>query len=157
MEYLTSKAHYPGALSDEAVILLKTIIAAGAYQPDYPTMNRTQLDGLGQLIRFGYIQSCSRWQYRARGVDPMAAIKAHQDVRNTEAYIRQAFVTLGVETGNIRAIHHSPNGFSPDPRRYCVVLHRASGLSAKQVNAVAGLSSAVWNANKCWVIVGGGK
>lgn len=84
MEYLTSQAHYPGALSDDAAALLKTIIAAGAYQPDYATMNRAQLDGLGQLIHIGYIQSCSWWQYRARGVDPLVSIKAQQDTRNRE-------------------------------------------------------------------------
>lgn len=91
MEYLTSQNHYPGALSDHAAALLRTIAATGVWQPDYSDMTRLQIVALEQLIRAGYIQPAAYGQYRARGVDtfgersyPLVALRQQQDARNRE-------------------------------------------------------------------------
>lgn len=76
---------------------------------------------------------------------------------NTATYIRQAFVALGVEASNIRGVYHSPGGFAPRPNRWCVIFHRVPGLSANAVNAVEGVSGAVWNGSVCHLLVGKGE
>lgn len=81
-------------------------------------------------------------------------IREAVDTSNTIAFIRAAFVSLGVNPANIKAVHHSPGGFSSNPRRWCVVLYHSVRLSAVTVNGCMGLSGAVWNGSVCWVIVG---
>ncbi len=84
MTYTTSQAHYPGALSTDAVILLKCFEASASWQPEFSQMNRAQIDGLAQLTRAGYVEARAWWQYRAQGGDTLATIKSRQDARNRE-------------------------------------------------------------------------
>jgi hypothetical protein len=62
-----------------------------------------------------------------------------------EQYIRRALFGLDVEPSNIRYIVPSRTRFQQRPDRYAVIFYRSPGLSAIQVNAVSGLSNAVFN------------
>lgn len=80
------------------------------------------------------------------------AIRTHVAQTNVEAYLRQAFTSMGVEAANIKSIHYSPMGFLPNRSRYCIVLHTAVRLSQATVNGWHGLSGAsvngaVWHVN----------
>lgn len=81
-------------------------------------------------------------------------LKTAADTANTAAYVRSVFVGLGVDPANIKAVHHSPGGFAPRPNRWCVIFHRVPGLSANAVNAVEGVSGAVWNGSVVHILVG---
>ncbi len=76
------------------------------------------------------------------------------DTSNAEQYIRDAFISLGVDGANIKSIYRAPNGFAPRSNRYAVTLFRGVRLSAVAVNAVAGFSGAVWNGSVCYILVG---
>jgi hypothetical protein len=81
-------------------------------------------------------------------------IKAHVDTANVESYIRDAFISLGVDAANIKSVYRSPNGFAPRSNRYAVTLFRGVRLSAVAVNQVNGFSGAVWNGSVCYILVG---
>ncbi len=84
----------------------------------------------------------------------LEAIKTTVQANNTEAYIRQAFTALGVEVSNIKSVHHSPGGFAPNPRRWCITLYKSAKVSAAQINTQPGLSGAVVNGNQLYVLLG---
>lgn len=81
-------------------------------------------------------------------------IRTQLRVNDESAYIRSVFVSLGVDPANIKSVHYSPGGFAARRNRWCVVFHRVPGLSANAVNAVEGVSGAVWNGSVCHLLVG---
>lgn len=154
MIYSTSRKLYPGALSDDAAALFRHIYDAGIWFPEWRYVGRGWIDAFAELQRAEYIESTAYYGYRVKGRDCMAAARQHVAQRNKTAFVREAFVSLGIESSNIKSVRPAPTGFAASKLRWCVTLHHAVSLSALQVNWTPGLSGAVWNGNVCWVLVG---
>lgn len=68
MDYITAKQpHFPGALTDDAVALFRTIQADYMWIPDARQMSKAQMDVLHLLVKSGYIVSSGWYGFKARG------------------------------------------------------------------------------------------
>ena len=66
MEYITAKL-YPGAFSDTEAAALRTISAAGVWNPRTCDLNGDQLRALLALRHAGYIEHAAHGGYKVRG------------------------------------------------------------------------------------------
>lgn len=82
MEYITRKPHYPGALSDEAAVLLREIYDAVIWIPCWRDMTAAQIAGFNELYPGFYVERGAWEGYRVKGRDNLAAIREYQRERN---------------------------------------------------------------------------
>lgn len=154
MEFTTSKKYYPGAISDAAATLMHTIYDAAIWFPVWADMSPAQIAAFAELQKVGYVESTAFYGYRIKGRDNMLVIRQFQAARNAASMIRDSLVSVGVEVSNIKGIYKSPNGFSPNPRRWCITLYKSAKVSATQINERPGLSGAIINGNQIFVLLG---
>jgi hypothetical protein len=92
MTFTTSRKLLPGALSDDAAVLLKQIWQAVRWMPCWGDMTKAQIDAFGELQRACYIEACAWGEYRVKGRDTMSAVRQYQQERNAQLNVLYAGV-----------------------------------------------------------------
>lgn len=88
---------YPGALTDCAATVLKTVSSAGVWMPSPAALNYDQLKALLLLRNTGYIEYASFGGYKVRGQNVVA-----QSPQDTPARIRAVLRAHSIEVGEIK-------------------------------------------------------